>query len=159
MISKSTIATLLFFVSIVCNPLVAAAQAAPDTYAAMKTGILNLINKHRAAIGRKPLKMNEVIEKAATSHSTNMATKKISFGHDGFDERMKGITQQLGGANGWAENVLMGVETAEKAVDMWLHSPGHKKNIEGDYNLTGIGIVKGSDGNLYFTQIFMKAGQ
>ena len=159
MISKSLAAALLFFISVCSGPLVGKAQATPDNYASMKTGILNLINKHRASIGRKPLKMNDIIEQAATGHSTNMATKKIPFGHDGFDERMKNINQQLGGASGWAENVLMGAETAEKAVDMWLHSPGHKKNIEGDYNLTGIGIVKDADGNLYFTEIFMKAGK
>ena len=84
-----------------------------------------------------------------------MATKKIPFGHDGFDARMKGITQQLKNATGWAENVAYGPNTAKDVVDMWLHSPGHKKNIEGNYNLTGIGIEKSADGETYYTQIFV----
>ncbi len=155
MISKTLLKGFVFFSFVCCAPVMARAQAAPANYTAIKTGILTLVNKHRAGMGLKPLKMNDVIEKAAERHSSNMAAKKIPFGHDGFDERMKGITQQLGGANGWAENVLMGAGTAEKAVDMWLHSPGHKKNIEGNYNLTGIGIVKGADGQLYYTQIFV----
>ena len=131
------------------------AQGAQNNYATMKTGILDLVNKHRTGMGLRPLKMNEVIETAATKHSHNMATKKIPFGHEGFDARMKGITKQLNGGTGWAENVAMGAETAEQAVDMWLHSEGHKKNIEGDYNLTGIGIEKDKNGDLYFTQIFV----
>ena len=44
---------------------------------------------------------------------------------------------------------------AKQVVNMWLNSDGHRKNIEGNYNLTGIGVVKGKDGALYFTQIFV----
>jgi uncharacterized protein YkwD len=159
MISKTLFAYFLLFAIAFCNPAVVAAQGTTDNYAALKTGILKLVNKHRTDMGLSPLKMNDVIEKAATKHSGNMASQKIPFGHEGFDERMKGISQQLGGATGWAENVAMGAETAEQAVDMWLHSAGHKKNIEGDYNLTGIGIAKNAQGQLYYTQIFIKAAR
>jgi uncharacterized protein YkwD len=38
---------------------------------------------------------------------------------------------------------------------MWLNSPGHRKNIEGPYNLTGIAMAKAKDGTMYFTQIFI----
>ena len=120
--------------------------------------ILVLVNKHRAGMGLGPLKMNDIIIKAAKTHTHNMATKKIPFGHDGFDGRMAGLRKQIKDVTGWAENVAYGAATAEAVVDMWLHSPGHKKNIEGDYNTTSIAIEKGNDGELYFTQIFMKAG-
>ncbi|MEB3337507.1 MAG: hypothetical protein VKJ46_08605 [Leptolyngbyaceae bacterium] len=36
-----------------------------------------------------------------------------------------------------------------------MKSPGHLKNIKGQYNLTGIGIAKDSQGKYYFTQIFI----
>jgi uncharacterized protein YkwD len=39
---------------------------------------------------------------------------------------------------------------------MWINSPGHRENIEGDYNLSGIGIYKNRNGVLYFTHIFIK---
>ena len=84
-----------------------------------------------------------------------MATKKIPFRHDGFDERMAAISRQLKNVSATAENVAYGANTAKDVVDMWLHSPGHKKNIEGNYNLTGLGIEKGTDGQLYYTQIFV----
>ena len=56
-----------------------------------------------------------------------------------------------------AENVAYGAETAEEVVRMWLKSPGHKKNIEGKYNYTGIGIARGRNGQLYYTQLFILA--
>jgi uncharacterized protein YkwD len=59
-------------------------------------------------------------------------------------------------ANAWAENVATGQHTAQSAVDTWLKSQGHRENIEGDYNQTGIGITKGKNGSLFFTEIFIK---
>ena len=147
-------AILLIALTVFCNSRLLA-QEQQSNYAEMKTGILELVNKHRAGMGLAPLTMNVDIERAATRHNHNMATKKIPFGHDGFSARMKVITKQLKGGTGWAENVAMGSETAEEVVDLWLHSEGHKKNIEGDYNLTGIGIEKDANDDLYFTQIFV----
>jgi len=126
-------------------------QAAQD----MPAEILRLVNVYRAGMGLRPLTMNKIVARAAANHSHNMATKKVPFGHDGFDARTDAIKKQLRGANAFAENVAYGARTAQEALDMWLHSAGHKQNIEGNYNLTGIGIAKGPDGTLYFTQIFV----
>ena len=52
---------------------------------------------------------------------------------------------------------LWGRNTAEGVVKMWLNSQGHRENIEGDYNMTGIGISKSADGTPYFTEIFIRA--
>jgi uncharacterized protein YkwD len=49
----------------------------------------------------------------------------------------------------------MGSTTAREVVDNWLKSPMHKKNIEGAFNLTGIGVAADKKGTLYFTQIFV----
>jgi uncharacterized protein YkwD len=46
--------------------------------------------------------------------------------------------------------------SAREVVDGWLKSPGHKRNIEGDFTLTGIGIASDKQGNIYFTQIFSR---
>jgi uncharacterized protein YkwD len=140
----------VFLVSAICGLYdLAIAQSAQ-----MPVQVLVLINKHRKELGLDTLAMNTEIARAADKHSHNMASKKIPFGHEGFDSRMAGLRKQLKNADGWAENVAYGAETPEEVVDMWLHSPGHKKNIEGSYNLTGIGIVRGTDGQLYYTQIF-----
>jgi uncharacterized protein YkwD len=40
-----------------------------------------------------------------------------------------------------------------------LRSPHHLENIEGSYNLTGVGIVRAKDGTFYYTQLFVARRQ
>lgn len=115
-----------------------------------------LVNKYRAKKGLSPLETNSTISSAAASHSRNMASKRIPMGHSGFDSRMNKLMKQIKGSNACAENVAYGAQTAEKVVDMWINSKGHRKNILGDYNTTGIGVTKDKKGTLYFTQIFIR---
>jgi uncharacterized protein YkwD len=131
------------------------AQPKDAAYHTLGKEILDLINEHRTGMGLSPLVMNDVIVAAAQNHSRNMGAKKVPFGHQGFDARMDKLGKQLKPVSGFAENVAYGPIKAKDAVELWLNSPGHKKNIEGDYNLTGIGIAKGKDGELYYTEIFV----
>jgi len=158
MISKTLFAALLLFTFTGILPAHLHAQTAKHVSADMTTDVLRLVNEHRTGMGLGALKINQAIAKAAAVHTHNMATKKVPFGHDGYDERMNAISKQLKNVIADAENVAYGANTAKEVVDMWLHSPGHKKNIEGNYNLTGLAIEKGTDGQLYYTQIFVKAG-
>jgi uncharacterized protein YkwD len=41
-------------------------------------------------------------------------------------------------------------------IDGWIHSPGHRQNILGHYNLTGIAIAYDSQHKPYYTQVFAK---
>jgi len=117
--------------------------------------ILYYINQHRKAIGKPALQMIDVASKQATIHSVDMAKQKTPFGHEGFESRINTITKQTGNVNAAAENVATGKLTAQQVVDGWLHSPGHKKNIEGNYNFTGIGVAKDNNGQVFYTQIFI----
>lgn len=116
--------------------------------------IMELINQHRVSVGLGELKANALMNEEARIHSYNMSTGAVPFGHDGFEDRVETIQSQLGGYI-FAENVAKDYANAQIAVTAWLNSDGHKKNIEGDYNLSGIGVVLGDDGMLYFTQLFI----
>lgn len=118
--------------------------------------IFTLINKYRTSHNLKPLKMNEAISREAAKHSRNMADGSVPFGHDGFDTRYDRLMATIKKAHAMAENVAYSPGNAQHVVDNWLHSPVHRKNIEGDYNLTGIGIATGANGQVYYTQIFVK---
>ena len=85
-----------------------------------------------------------------------MATNRTDFGHAGFSIRSKVITAKVSGATAVAENVAYGNHTAKEVVDGWLKSSGHRKNIEGNFTLTGIGVARDQHAKLYFTQIFAK---
>jgi len=116
--------------------------------------ILYYVNQFRAENGKSPLAMNKDMVETAGIHSTAMAKGTVAFGHDNFDLRFKYVAAKLGGVNAFAENVAMGVLDARQVVEGWIHSPGHRKNMLGDYNLTGIATATASNGTIYFTQIF-----
>jgi uncharacterized protein YkwD len=122
----------------------------------MEKNILYYINQYRASIGFPALKIISEASIQATKHSAEMANHTTAFGHDGFDERMSNIVKTTGSVHASAENIAYGKMTAKEVVDLWLNSPVHKKNIEGNYELTGIGIAKDADGIVFYTQIFLR---
>jgi len=121
----------------------------------MESDILKYVNEDRAAHGLSPLQMNQLESSLAAKHSHDMSVGKVKFGHEGFNARAKTIQKELGSVE-VGENVAEGPMTAREVVEGWLHSPGHKKNIEGNFTLTGIGYASDKRGQIYFTQIFSR---
>lgn len=120
------------------------------------------INAHRRAEGLSPLDYDSRIATVARRHSAAMAAGKVTFGHEGFEVRWHRIEETIS-LRGMAENV--GVNdypddrTVASAVSRWLASNGHRENIEGDYDVTGIGIARGPQGAWFYTQIFVNRGR
>ncbi len=146
--------------SISCTPHIASTNALPAKIqsdpASMDESILILINEYRKSHGLVPLKMLDAASAQAVAHSKDMADRRTSFGHEDFEKRVKNVSQSTGNVSSAAENVAFGQMSAREVVDGWLHSPGHKKNIEGNYTHTGIGIAKDKEGVLFFTQLFVR---
>ena len=117
--------------------------------------ILDKINAHRAAQGKPALQMNTVISDTARIHSRNMADGKVPFGHDGVQQRINTITTKIGAVSSWGENVAYHSQGYDKVIQGWLNSPGHRQNIEGNFNLTGVGVAFNKQGWIYVTQIFI----
>jgi len=122
----------------------------------LEVEILRLINQHRATLSLLPLVFHPTIQESSVQHSTNIAKEMVPFGHEGFSDRANTLVQSLKGSAA-SENVAMGQKTAEEVVQGWLNSAGHRNNIEGDFNLTGISVVKNQQGENIFTQLFIKA--
>lgn len=133
---------------------VAPAHAAPVN-SLNPQSILNAVNAHRVKQGLAPLKMMTDISAEAKIHSQDMATGKAPFGHTGFSERAHHLFKEFQPAHGAAENVAYLYRASDDVVTLWLNSSGHRRNIEGRYNLTGIGIARNADGRIYVTQIFV----
>jgi len=114
------------------------------------------INQYRASKKLPPLSVDSRITQIARIHSENMANGKVRFSHDGFEGRAKAITIPYQSV---AENVAYNMgysDPVRKAVEGWIKSDGHRKNMEGQFNLTGIGIAKNAKGEYYFTQLFVR---
>lgn len=118
--------------------------------------ILQYVNEYRAKHHLGPLKLDANASQEAAKHSQAMANKSVPFGHSHFNDRIKHIYKVIGPCQGGAENVAYYKMNAKRLVDGWIASPGHRRNIEGHYNVTGIGIAHGKPGWGYFTQIFVK---
>ncbi len=128
----------------------------PASTATISREILFYVNQFRQSKGLPLLRANSYISSVALGHSRDMLTGKSPFGHDGFRQRIDRISGKLGRLHVAAENVASGPMGAREVVDGWLHSPGHRRNIIGDFELTGIGVAEAANGMIYFTQIFVK---
>lgn len=125
--------------------------------ATLEASVFQQINQYRASQNLPALTRNSSIDNQARTHSQNMASGKVAFGHDGFSARVKATGIAYSGA---AENVAYNQgskDPATTAVQGWLKSSGHLTNIKGNYNLTGIGVASNSKGQIYFTQIFLRS--
>jgi len=148
---------LLICFFIACNftssPFVFATSPSGDEK--MQQMILYYVNEYRAKHHLAALKLNTSASLEAARHSQAMANKTIPFGHAHFQDRIKHLYNKFKDARGGAENVAFYRMNAKRLVDGWIASPGHRRNIEGHYNITGIGIAHGKPGWGYFTQIFI----
>lgn len=122
----------------------------------LERDVLNLINEYRKSKKLPALQPNPAMEYQARRHSMDMATHRIPFGHQGLSFRMKYIFQKVPGVSEVGENVAFGELSARAVVNGWLKSTPHKRNIEGNYKYTGIGVARNMQNQLYFTQIFAR---
>lgn len=126
--------------------------------AAMENEAHRLVNDYRKSKGLKALAYSGDVAAASRKHSAAMASGAAAFGHDGFDKRIKSLEKSIS-YRAAAENVATNMgydDPAGTAVEGWIKSTGHRKNMEGDFDITGIGIAKNAKGEVYFTQIFFK---
>lgn len=126
--------------------------------ARMERVVHRQINQYRRKKGLAPLKLDSRISAIARQHSQKMARKRVPFGHSGSQSRYKRMFKLLS-ARGVAENVAYNQghrNPGISAVAGWIKSPGHHRNLTGNYQVTGIGIARNAKGEYYFTQLFAR---
>lgn len=117
----------------------------------------NLVNKYRQSRNLPPLVADPDISAQAKAHSEQMA-RSGNMSHEGFNDRVASVAKTIVYRNA-AENVAYNMGYGQPdlvAVQGWIESPGHKKNMVGQFDLTGIGVARGARGEYYFTQIFIR---
>ena len=128
------------------------------------------INGQRTTNGGRSLSWDGKLAKVARAHSDDM-TRRDYFSHDtpeglGPTDRLHqaGLNCRKGYRYGIAENIAIEMASgnpdriATKAVQSWMNSPGHRRNLLGrQYATTGIGASYGVwEGRkaVYLTQVF-----
>jgi uncharacterized protein YkwD len=120
---------------------------------------MQTINDYRKSQSVGVLQIDASMTAHSKTHSTDMATGKTAFGHNGFTERFNLHPTAKSGA----ENVAVTSESDISKLPMeilnaWLNSAEHKTNLlDSKFTQTGLGVAQGQDGQFYFTQFFAQA--
>lgn len=131
-----------------------------DAYNEIGKAALKYTNEFRVSEGLDgDVCWHQGLAEIGWGHSRDMGDGKQSFSHDGFDDRVRRYPMPHRGAG---ENLYMaqGIDAASiarAAVDGWINSPGHRKNLLGRWNYCGIGVYRNSAGAFYLTQMFALA--
>ena len=136
-------------------------EPAEDHVSRIEAEVLRLSNEKRSAAGLSPLLPDAQLRKIAWAHSADMFANEY-FSH----ENMVGCSSSCRATNaGYAwrligENIYMmsgyddTPETkAQRVVDGWMNSPGHRANILGKYSVSGIGVVSAGE-SVYVTALY-----
>jgi uncharacterized protein YkwD len=124
-----------------------------DNVEEIRTAVLCLHNRDRAAAGLPPLKENAKLRKAAVGHSDDMVSRRY-FDHDepdgdGMVDRIKRAGYvRPGDAWSLGENIAWGTQELATPAEIhkaWMNSAGHRANIlRRSFREIGIGIVLGN---------------
>lgn len=130
----------------------------PGEFTKLEESVHQKINQYRQSRKLPTLTLDATISKESRLHSEAMAKGKVPFSHQGFEARIKAIAQKIPYRSA-AENVAYNQGYSnpdQQAVEGWIKSKGHRENMEGDFDMTGIGVSKNTKGEYYFTQVFIK---
>lgn len=125
----------------------------------LENEVIRLVNVERAKIGQPALVQNSEVSRVARIKSEDFV-KNNYFSHTSptygspFDMlKSFGIAFTAAG-----ENIASGQKTATDVMNSWMNSSGHKANIlSSTYNKIGVGVAKDNNGNLYWTQMFIRS--
>jgi uncharacterized protein YkwD len=131
-----------------------------DEVTALERRMFDLVNQHRAGRGLPRLVYDPLVAEIARSHSRGMARGDVRFGHRGFHARARAV--RVFRRSEWiSENVAFNLfergASPGTAVKGLLGSAKHRRNMEGVYHYTGVGVARSdSTGAYYYTQLFVR---
>ncbi len=116
--------------------------------------ILVEVNNYRETKNLSSLQANENLLLLGVLHN-EYQIENNTISHDQAMDRFCSISQ-VNNVFAFAENTAFGYDTAKEVVEALLLSPNHKKNIEGDFDITATSAVINEKGTIFYTQIFAK---
>jgi uncharacterized protein YkwD len=133
----------------------------PVPQPSLATQIVRLVNAHRHALHLRALSVSAPLTRAAEWKASHMARYHYMKHQDPSPPVKRGVGTRLAACgypsatSSWGENIAFGFETPAAVMRGWLHSPGHRRNIEyRRWTAIGVGVATGSNGLLYWAQDF-----
>ena len=114
--------------------------------------VVDLVNEERAKENIPPVTLNATATKAAQVRAEE-ATKSFSHTRPNGTKCFTALAEANISYTAAGENLAGRIQTPERAVQAWMESPGHRKNIMNPkYSQIGVGYV--ASGN-YWSQFFL----
>jgi uncharacterized YkwD family protein/spore coat assembly protein SafA len=140
-------------------PSTPSVPSTPNDISTLETEVIRLVNVERARAGQSALTPNNEVSRVARIKSQDFVNNNY-FSHNSptygtpFDMlRSFGITFTAA-----AENIASGQRTAAEVMNTWMNSSGHRANIlSSTYNQIGVGVARDNNGNLFWTQMFIRS--
>lgn len=126
----------------------------PVSYSSTELDVLELVNAYREQNGLSTLLYLDESSVEAAGHNEHMIEDN-EVCHHFFGSRYQALVKSVN-AKAVSENVGFGYSSAEAVVNAWIKSDGHRENMEGEHTHFGISVKEGKDGELYYTNIFVK---
>lgn len=120
--------------------------------------IIDLTNRARAEVGIASLFVNDQLQQAAQIHAENVA-RLNRLAHD-LPETATPTLADRANVVGYqfsmlAENLAFNYNSPSHAVEGWLDSSGHRRNLlDPDLTEIGVAVARNSLGQAYYVQVF-----
>ena len=142
----------------VCSPPVQSAASGDDPASRIAAAVINLTNAERFHHQRAALRANARLMRAAQLQAVQMA-QAAHMDHVLPDARYPRAADRLAAVEyrwrAYGENVAFGQANADKVVDSWMHSRGHRANIlNSTFTDMGVGYAVDRSGRPYYVQVF-----
>ncbi len=118
--------------------------------------VLSLVNEERAREGLSALSLNTSLSGAASVRAAEIQT---SFSHTrpGGKDFSTVLKESSISYRAAGENIAYGQTSAQKVMNDWMNSAGHRANIlNASYTEIGIAHVKSPSGTDYWVQLFIR---
>jgi uncharacterized protein YkwD len=129
----------------------------PMSTTALEQEVYEQINEYRLSRHLPSLVLDSRISEQARIHSQAMANSQVPFSQLLIEQRSEAISRMMP-YQGMCEIVAYNFgypDPGRAAVGSWIRNPKRVVSIEGEYDLTGIGVATNLRGEYYFTQIFI----
>lgn len=113
--------------------------------------VLDRHNQYRYARGLAPLEYSPAMSAVSQAWTERMASNGRLVHNPDYAEQLPRGWSRI--AENIAYNSWSGTEGAGRAVDQWINSSGHERNMTGAYSHIGIGLAAG-DGVTFYTVNF-----
>lgn len=128
----------------------------PNVYGEMSREIVRRTNELRHSLGLRALGHDANCTRAILDHVREMR-ESGQFSHTGANGSTAADRyRRYGQFQAMGENIAMGQRSAEEVLRDWIQSPGHYRNLIGDFTHIGVAVAIGRDGRLWFGQCFSR---